>query len=81
MNTPILIIDDDRPMKRKLRLLLASHAFDGKEADDGLALLDGGLSVDVISDGLSYGSDHWRKFSQGHDLSCERPEGEGDGVE
>lgn len=51
MNKPILIIDDDRPMRRALRLLLESHAFDCKEADDGLeglALLDGGLSVDVI---------------------------------
>ena len=51
MNKPILIIDDDRPVRRALRLLLESHAFDCKEADDGLeglALLDGGLSVDVI---------------------------------
>ncbi len=51
MNKPILIIDDDRPVRRALRLLLESHAFDCKEADDGLeglALLDGGLSVDLI---------------------------------
>ena len=51
MNKPILIIDDDRPVRRALRLLLESHAFDCKEADDGLeglTLLDGGLSVDVI---------------------------------
>ena len=51
MNKPILIIDDDRPLRRTLRLLLESHAFDCKEADDGqegLTLLDGGLSVDVI---------------------------------
>ena len=51
MNKPILIIDDDRPVRRTLRLLLESHAFDCKEADDGregLTLLDGGLSVDVI---------------------------------
>ena len=51
MNKPILIIDDDRSVRRALRLLLESHAFDCKEADDGLeglALLDGGLSVDVI---------------------------------
>ncbi len=51
MNKPILIIDDDRPVRRALRLLLEGHAFDCKEADDGLEalnLLDGGLSVDVI---------------------------------
>lgn len=51
MNKPILIIDDDRPVRRALRLLLETHAFDCKEADDGLeglALLDGGLEVDVI---------------------------------
>ncbi len=51
MNKPILIIDDDRLVRRALRLLLESHAFDCKEADDGLeglTLLDGGLSVDVI---------------------------------
>jgi len=51
MNKPILIIDDDRPVRRALRLLLESHAFDCKEADDGLEgllLLDGGLSVDLI---------------------------------
>jgi CheY-like chemotaxis protein len=51
MNKPILIIDDDRPLRRALRLLLESYAFDCKEADDGLeglALLDGGLSVDLI---------------------------------
>ena len=51
MNKPILIIDDDRSLRRTLRLLLESHAFDCKEADDGqegLTLLDGGLSVDVI---------------------------------
>jgi CheY-like chemotaxis protein len=51
MNKPILIIDDDRPVRRALRLFLESHAFDCKEANDGLeglTLLDGGLSVDVI---------------------------------
>lgn len=51
MNKPILIIDDDRPVRRALRLLLERYAFDCKEADDGLgglALLDEGLSVDVI---------------------------------
>ena len=51
MNKPILLIDDDRPVRRALRLLLESHAFECKEADDGLeglTLLDGGLSVDVV---------------------------------
>ena len=51
MGKPILIIDDDRSVRRALRLLLESHAFEVKEANDGLealALLDGGLSVDVI---------------------------------
>jgi len=51
MNKPILIIDDDRSVRRALRSLLESHALDCKEADDGLeglALLDGGLSVDLI---------------------------------
>jgi len=36
MNKPILIIDDDRPVRRALRLLLEGYAFDCKEADDGL---------------------------------------------
>ena len=51
MSKPILIIDDDRSVRCALRLLLESQAFDVKEAKDGLealALLDGGLSVDVI---------------------------------
>ena len=51
MNKPILIIDDDRSVRSALRLLLEIHGFDCKEADDGLeglALLDAGLSVDVI---------------------------------
>ena len=51
MNKPILIIDNDRPVRQAMRLLLESYAFDCKEADDGLealALLDGGLSVDLV---------------------------------
>ncbi len=51
MNKPILLIDDDRPVRRALRLFLEGHAFDCKEADDGLeglTFLDGGLSVDVV---------------------------------
>lgn len=51
MEKSILIIDDDRSVRRALRLVLESHGFDCKEADDGLkglALLDRGLSVDVI---------------------------------
>ena len=51
MNKPILLIDDDRSLRRALRLLLENHALDCKEADnalEGLALLDGGLSVDVV---------------------------------
>ena len=51
MSKPILIIDDDQSIRRALRLLLESHSFEVKEAEDGLealALLDRGLSVDVI---------------------------------
>lgn len=51
MNKSILIIDDDQPLRRALRLLLESHGFGCKEAEDGLeglTLLDSGLSVDVI---------------------------------
>jgi DNA-binding NtrC family response regulator len=51
MRKPILLIDDDQPLRRALRLFLESSGFTCKEADDGLealALLDGGLSVDLI---------------------------------
>ena len=51
MNKPILLIDDDRPLRRALRLFLENCGFTCKEADDGreaLVLLDGGLDVDLI---------------------------------
>jgi two-component system chemotaxis response regulator CheY len=51
MSKSILLIDDDRPFRRALRLYLENCGFTCKEADDGLealALLDGGLNVDLI---------------------------------
>jgi two-component system chemotaxis response regulator CheY len=51
MSKSILLIDDDRPFRRALRLYLENCGFTCKEADDGLealALLDGGLNVDII---------------------------------
>lgn len=51
MSKPILLIDDDRSLRRALRLHLENSGFHCEEADDGLdalALLDGGLSVDLI---------------------------------
>jgi two-component system chemotaxis response regulator CheY len=51
MNSTILLIDDDRPFRKALRLYLEHCGFNCKEADDGLealALLDGGLKVDLI---------------------------------
>jgi CheY-like chemotaxis protein len=51
MSKPILLIDDNRPIRRALRLYLENCGYSCKEADDGLealSLLDGGLSVDVI---------------------------------
>lgn len=51
LSKPILLIDDDRSVRRALRLHLENSGFHCKEADDGLealALLDGGLSVDLI---------------------------------
>jgi DNA-binding NtrC family response regulator len=54
MNPSILLIDDDQPFRRALRLHLENRGKACQEADDGLealALLDGGLKVDlVISD-------------------------------
>jgi two-component system chemotaxis response regulator CheY len=51
MNNSILLIDDDQPFRRDMRLYLEKCGFHCKEADDGreaLALLDGGLNVDLI---------------------------------
>jgi len=51
MSNPILLIDDDRPFRKALRLYLEHSGFNCKEADEGqeaLALLDGGLNVDLI---------------------------------
>ncbi len=51
MSKPILLIDDDRSLRRALRLHLENSGFHCKEADNGLealALLDGGLNVDLI---------------------------------
>jgi two-component system chemotaxis response regulator CheY len=51
MRNLILLIDDDRPFRRALRLYLEHYGYNCKEADDGLealALLDGGLNVDLI---------------------------------
>ena len=51
MSKLILLIDDDKPFRRALRLYLETCGFTCKEADDGLealALLDGGLKVGLI---------------------------------
>jgi two-component system, chemotaxis family, chemotaxis protein CheY len=51
MNKPILLIDDDRPLRRALCLYLESRGCTCREAEDGreaLVLLDGGLDVDLI---------------------------------
>lgn len=51
MSNPILLIDDDQPFRRALRLYLENCGFSCKEADDGLealSLLDGGFNVNVI---------------------------------
>lgn len=51
MSKRILLIDDDQHLRRALRLYLENCGFTCKEADDGLealALLDGGLNVDLI---------------------------------
>jgi two-component system chemotaxis response regulator CheY len=51
MNKPILLIDDDQPHRRALRLYLENCGFTCREAEDGLealVMLDGGLDVDLI---------------------------------
>ncbi len=47
----VLLIDDDRPFRRAVRVYLENYGFECKEADDGveaLAMLDGGLQVDLV---------------------------------
>ena len=47
----ILLVDDDQAVRRSTRLILENEGYDCREADGGveaLALLDGGLHVDVI---------------------------------
>ena len=64
-NSHILLVDDDPAVRRSTRLILENEGYDCREADGGveaLALLDGGLRVDVIVtdlhmpviDGLSF---------------------------
>ena len=51
MSKSILLIDDDGPFRRALSLFLENNGFTCREAANGLealALLDGGLSVDLI---------------------------------
>lgn len=51
MNKTILLIDDDRPSRRALRLHLESRGFVCQEADNGLEalkLLDRGLKIDLV---------------------------------
>lgn len=47
----ILLVDDDRALRRALREYLENYGYECKEADDGmeaLSMLDGGLEVDVV---------------------------------
>lgn len=51
MSHLILLIDDDQPFRRALRLYLENCGFTCQEANDGLealSLLDRGLNVDLI---------------------------------
>lgn len=50
-HTSILLVDDDPALRRSTRLMLEREGYYCREADGGveaLALLDGGLRVDVI---------------------------------
>jgi len=50
-NARILLVDDDQAIRRSTRLILEHEGYECREADGGveaLALLDGGLHVDVI---------------------------------
>lgn len=50
-NSRILLVDDDQAIRRSTRLILENEGYECREADGGveaLALLDGGLHVDVI---------------------------------
>lgn len=50
-NARILLVDDDQAIRRSTRLILEHEGYECREAEGGveaLALLDGGLHVDVI---------------------------------
>ena len=50
-NARILLVDDDQAIRRSTRLILENEGYECREADgavEALAMLDGGLRVDVI---------------------------------